>query len=167
MISGITHGNDRAQARILGVRDALAAQGMELAPDRLIETPYGLEAGRDAARRLLALHPRPTAIICGNDVLAAGALAAARAAGLSVPRDLSVTGFDNIELSAVVSPPLTTVNVPHRRMGKTAAGMLLRAAQGEMPASRIAYRTEIVRRESLGPAPAPADTASGTGTTAG
>ncbi len=87
-------------------------------------------------------------------MLAAGALSAARAAGLSVPDDLSITGFDNIDLSAVVSPSLTTVNVPHRRMGNTAARMLLSAARGETADRCIAFRTEIVRRDSLGPAPA-------------
>lgn len=153
MISGISRGNDRAEGRILGVRDALAAQGLELRPERLIETKYSLEAGREAARTLLAASPRPSAILCGNDVLAVGALVAAQAAGLSVPRDLSITGFDNIDLSAVVSPPLTTVNVPHRRMGKTAAEILLRAARGDTADGRVAFRTEIVRRDSLGPAP--------------
>ena len=155
MISGISRGNDRAAERILGVREALAAAGIELRPDRLVETKYSLEAGREAAQTLLATSPRPTAIICGNDVLAAGALAAARAAGLAVPRDLSITGFDNIELSEVVSPPLTTVNVPHRRMGKTAADMLLRAARGDAADNRVVFRTDVVRRDSLGPAPAP------------
>ena len=154
MISGISQGNDRAEARILGVRDALAVEGLELRPERLIETKYSLEAGRKAAQELLAETPRPTAILCGNDVLAAGALSAARAVGLSVPDDLSITGFDNIDLSAVVSPSLTTVNVPHRRMGNTAARMLLSAARGETADRCIAFRTEIVRRDSLGPAPA-------------
>ncbi|MSU88516.1 substrate-binding domain-containing protein [Rhodobacteraceae bacterium 2CG4] len=153
MIAGITRGNDRAAARVDGVRGALDAHGLSLPADRLVESDYSLEAGAEAARRLLAQTPRPTVILCGNDVLAAGAYAAIRDAGLSVPADISVTGFDDIDLAHVLSPGLTTVHVPHRRMGEAAARMLLAmGADGAAP-DGVALQTGIVRRGSLAAPP--------------
>ncbi|MEM1346812.1 MAG: LacI family DNA-binding transcriptional regulator, partial [Pseudomonadota bacterium] len=76
MIAGLTTGNDRATARVAGVRAALGYRGLALAPERLIEAPYTLAAGEAAFATLMAQDPRPTAVLCGNDVLAAGALRA-------------------------------------------------------------------------------------------
>lgn len=153
MIAGETEGNDRAAARVAGVRAALRARQISLRKDYLFECPYSIEAGRDAARALLALSKPPTAILCGNDVLAAGALIGAREAGLSVPADVSITGFDDIDLAAAVSPGLTTVHTPHRWMGEAAAESLhALIGSGGAPDSRC-FETEIVLRESLGPPP--------------
>lgn len=149
MIAGVTRGNDRAAARVAGVRAALAAAGAD-AP-AVVEARYTLEDGAAAARALLAVRPRPTALICGNDVLAAGAYLAAREAGLKIPGDISVTGFDDIDLALVLDPPLTTVHVPHRRMGQAAARLLLALCDGGAPAS-VALAAEPVERGSLGPA---------------
>ena len=154
MIAGITAGNDRARLRVEGVGAALAARGVGFGPPLLIEAQYDLDAGADAARRLLALDPRPTAIVCGNDVLAAGALLGARAAGLDPPADVSVTGFDDIDLARIVTPPLTTVHVPHRRMGEAVADLLLRLRDPEAAACGIAFDAHVVERASLGPPPA-------------
>ena len=154
MISGITAWNDRARDRVRGVRDALAAEGLELDPPYLVEAAYTPDAGREAARLLLALSPRPTAVICGNDVLAVGAIQGARSLGLSVPGDVSVTGFDDIELASVVDPPLTTVHVPHRRMGQAAARLLLRLRGGLEAVESIAFETRLVERASLSRPPA-------------
>ncbi|MCL5777563.1 LacI family DNA-binding transcriptional regulator [Limibaculum sp. FT325] len=151
MISGITLGNDRAAARLAGVREAMAARGLALDAGNLVEAAYTLEAGREAAARLLARAPRPTAIICGNDVLAAGAMLAIRVAGLRVPRDVSVTGFDDIELAQLLDPPLTTVRVPHRLMGQTAARVLLRMRAGEDGVESAMFGTTLVDRGSLQP----------------
>lgn len=153
MIAGIRTGNDRAEARVQGVSDALTDKGLRLTSATLVEAEYSLEAGAQAARQLLAVDPRPTAIICGNDVLAAGALTAIRDAGLSVPGDISLTGFDDIDLAHVLDPPLTTVHVPHRRMGQAAAQRLLAMAAGEAPVKHASFRTDIVERRSLGPPP--------------
>ncbi|MFT4793325.1 MAG: LacI family transcriptional regulator [Paracoccaceae bacterium] len=153
MIAGVTAWNDRAQGRVEGVRAALQARGLSLEPPLLIEAPYLLDDSTKATHALLALSPRPTAIICGNDVQAAGALRAAREAGLSAPKDLSVVGFDDIELAIAVDPPLTTVHVPHRRMGDDAARMLLALIAGHKPPGNIVFETEIIMRGSLGPPP--------------
>ena len=151
MIAGVTRGNDRAAARVEGVRDALARHGLGLDRTNLIETPYNLKASAAAARRLMTAGPRPTAIVCGNDVIAAGALTAVRALGLAAPADVSVTGFDDIDLALVLDPSLTTVHVPHRRMGEAAASLLLRLRAQEKDARSVVFETALVERGSLAP----------------
>ena len=153
MLAGVTAWNDRATGRIEGVRDALSAKGLSLEPPFLVETPYTVDASAEAAERLLALSPRPTAIICGNDAQAAGALRAARAADLRVPDDVSIVGFDDIELASAVDPPLTTVHVPHRRMGRAAAQRLLAMMSSGEPGESITFETTIVERCSLAAPP--------------
>lgn len=149
MIAGIRRGNDRAADRIEGVREALATRGLILPPDHLIEAPYNLEDAALAMETLLALPNRPTAIICGNDVLAAGALVHAKHAGVSVPEDVSVVGFDDIDLASVTDPPLTTLHVPHRRMGQAAAELLLEIGRGATDVTSIKFQPELVMRGSL------------------
>ena len=146
MLAGVTRGNDRAQSRVEGVQDALKARGLSLAPDGLVEAVYTVEAGADATEKLMSAAQKPTAIICGNDVLAAGAILAIRDLGLSVPQDVSVVGFDDIELAKLLTPPLTTVHVPHRRMGESAGRLLYRLIEGESD-----IPTDLIERESLGP----------------
>jgi len=145
--------NDRVRARLEGVKDAMREQSLD--PDILsvIETPYGVENGAEAFTKLMQGSIRPTAVICANDVLAAGALRAARTTGLSVPRDVSVIGFDDIELSRVVHPTLTTVHVPHQNMGRQAARVLVGMVDGIAPERSLELPVEIILRESLGPAP--------------
>ncbi|MHA3978781.1 LacI family DNA-binding transcriptional regulator [Halovulum sp. GXIMD14794] len=149
MIAGITAGNDRAASRVAGLKRAMQRRGLSLPPERLIESEYTLEAGANAARQLLSLSPRPTALFCGNDVLAAGAYSAIHEAGLSIPGDISITGFDDIDLALVLSPPLTTVHVPHRRMGDAAGELLLRLSGVEPGPAAIPLETHIAHRGSL------------------
>jgi LacI family transcriptional regulator len=153
MIAGVTAWNDRATGRIAGVRDALLAEGLSLRAPYLVETRYTVDESFEAAKQLLALSPRPTAIICGNDVQAAGALRAAREVGLAAPDDVSIVGFDDIELAIAVTPLLTTVRVPHRRMGQAAAQLLLRLIASGDPGENIAFETRIMERGSLGASP--------------
>ena len=148
MIAGITQGNDRATDRVAGVRDAVA--GIPDADFTIVEMPYSLEAGGNAFAELMTRSNRPTAIVCGNDVLAAGAVLRAREIGLSVPDDVSITGFDDIDLATVVEPQLTTVHVPHRRMGAAAATRLIDLRDGEADSQGIEFETMIVERKSLG-----------------
>lgn len=133
MIAGPTRGNDRAAARVVGVREALAAAGLRLEPPYLTERPYVVAEGRAALMALMALPEPPTAVICGNDHIAFGALAGARALGLRVPQDLSVTGFDDLDFAAYADPALTTVQVPAAEMGRRAADHLVAAAAGKSP----------------------------------
>lgn len=156
MIAGITEGNDRARDRVRGVRHALRDAGLTIEPRFLTEAPYSIDAGEVAAAAMLSQRPRPTAILCGNDVLAAGVLRAARRAGLSVPRDISIVGFDDIDLANAVDPPLTTVRVPHRRMGSAAAKSLIEWVQTGIRPESLVLTTEIVARQSLDHVPSAA-----------
>lgn len=151
MISGITEGNDRARQRVEGVRDALAAQGMDPAALTIVETPYEVDNGARALAGLMALRAPPTAVMCGNDVLAVGALRQARSMGLKVPGDVSITGFDDIELARIVVPALTTVHVPHREMGRRAAHVLIDMVENKTTPASIPLEASVQIRDSLGP----------------
>ena len=151
MISGITEGNERAGERLEGVREALAAAGLSLPPERVVEKPYTLPAGREGLREVLRAHPRPTAVVCGNDVLAIGALAECQAAGLAVPEQVSVTGFDDLEMAAVVAPGLTTVHFPTAELGAHAAQNLLARFAGREAPARTELAVELVVRGSAAP----------------
>lgn len=152
MIGGVSHMNDRARDRIDGVRAATREAG--LGDIRVIEAPYGFDDGAEAFGALMTAEPQPTAVMCGNDVLAVGAMRKAREMGLQVPGDVSITGFDDIDISAVVDPGLTTVRVPHRRMGEAAAEMLLKLINKQPVDRQIEIPTAIVERGTLGPPPA-------------
>lgn len=152
MVSGLTEHNDRARERVAGVRDALAARGLSLTESRLIETAFSVGHGRAAVRRLLETHPSITAVICGNDILALGALVECAALGRKVPGDLSVTGFDDIELAGEISPALTTIRIPTAEIGRRAAGRLLARLEGRRVERGEELAVELVVRESSGPA---------------
>ena len=157
VITADREGNDRARARFNGVCAAMAAAGLDPALLRVEEVPYAITDGAAAFARLMAAELRPTAVLCGNDVLAAGAITQARADGFDVPGDVSVTGFDDIELAAILTPALTTVHVPHREMGRRAARMLLDMRAGGAPPPKLRLDAHIAWRGSLGPPPGEGD----------
>jgi LacI family transcriptional regulator len=92
-------------------------------------------------------------VMCGNDVLAIGALRAAKEMGLKVPQDISITGFDDIEIARLADPDLTTVHVPHREMGRRAASMLIQMVKQREVTASVELPTDIRLRRSLGPVP--------------
>jgi len=151
MISGPLARSDRARDRVEGVRDTLAARGLALRPTHLVETTYLLATGRQAMKRLLAVRPRPTAVICGNDLLAVAAIAACADQGLDVPRDISVAGFGNMEIAALQSPPLTTIRSPIAAIGEAAAKQMLACLAGEDVPSKVEFEAELIVRASTGP----------------
>lgn len=153
VISAEQKSNDRAAQRVLGIRDAMTDAGLSLDAIQLIETPYGIDSGARAFQELMSIPNAPTVIMCGNDVLATGALRGAKKMGLHVPTDVSITGFDDIELASLAEPTLTTVHVPHREMGRRAAHMLLDIVNGSPPQQSIELQTTLCLRESLGPPP--------------
>jgi LacI family transcriptional regulator len=110
-----------------------------------------LEGGRQATRTLLASGFDPTAIICVNDITAVGALLALREAGLRVPADVSVTGFDNVKLSEFCCPALTTVHIPRERIGQIICDRLMAENKPEGPGPEVAIDPEFVVRDSTGP----------------
>ncbi len=151
MIAGISKGNDRASNRIKGVKQAVKHYGKNARLVKVIEASYSQTDGGDAFAQLMQRADVPTAIVCGNDVLAAGAIIRARQMGIAVPQDVSITGFDDIDIASVVYPPLTTVRVPQRRMGRSAAKLLLEMLFTDNTPSSIEFDTEIIHRESLAP----------------
>lgn len=153
MLAGITKGNDRATARVVGVRGALKKARLGLAPQYLAERKYGLAHARDGFRVLMGATPAPTAILCGNDVLAFGALLEAQKMGINVPKALSIVGFDDLEMARHIHPALTTVHVPTAQMWRIVADRLI-AALGQLPVqSSTEVEVELVVRESTGPVP--------------
>ena len=150
MISGPADGNDRASARIEGVRRALAARGCVLRPEDLLECPFDLKEGGKAFRRLMTRDDPPGAVLCGSDVFAISALFEARRLGLSVPEDVSVTGFDDTDMASCVSPTLTTLRTPRAEMASLSAEYLLGRLAGKDMSSRQ-LETELILRESSAP----------------
>lgn len=138
-----------AHERRRGVIEGLASRGLALDERYHVEGGYTFESGLAAARRLLAIEPRPTAIFAGNDEMAAGVYRAAREAGLDIPRDLSVIGFDDSPVADKVWPPLTSVRLPIRQMGALAARKLLAHEQGApVEALESAVTPALVIRQS-------------------
>jgi LacI family transcriptional regulator len=151
MLAGVTRDNDRATARVRGVREALLAAGASLPAHRLVERPYRLASAREGLHQLMEATPAPTAVVCGNDVLALGALLEARHLGLDVPREVSIVGFDDLEIASHVQPALTTVHVPAEAMWRRAAERALALVQGEAPARDPEIEVSLVVRESTAP----------------
>jgi len=144
------------QARLAGHASALAEAGT-LHPSELTRSGEPTaEFGYQAAAELLDRpdpRDRPTALACFNDKTAVGALAAAAARGLRVPADLSVTGFDDIDLAQATSPLLTTVRQPLAEMGRMAVSLLIRLLEGhQVEARHVELATDLVVRASTGPA---------------
>ncbi|MEM7429512.1 MAG: substrate-binding domain-containing protein [Pseudomonadota bacterium] len=150
MIAGIAEGNDRAAGRIAGTIAGLRERGIELPADRIVETAYTHAAAREALGEILSAGA-PTAVICGNDVLATGALLEAQARRLNVPEELSVTGFDDLPLMEHLNPPLTTVVVPAEAMGHGAADSLIRALNDGKPALGRQLPAKLLVRQTTGP----------------
>lgn len=150
VIAGIITGNDRARDRVAGVKSALNAHNLELTSDNLIESPYDVTASRAAMKKLMSRpdNQRPTAVFCGNDVLAIGAVLEAQSLDLDVPRDVSIVGFDNLPLAEHLRPALTTVHVPSRRMGQAAADFVLSAIAGTQDQNSIPLPTTLMIRET-------------------
>ena len=135
--------------RVQSLRDATGKY-----PGLEVETATGddsLEGGRQAARVLLGRSPRPTALVCVNDVMAVGALREVRTRGLRCPEDVSVTGFDNVTLAQFSMPTLTTVHIPRDQIGRVICDCLMRS---DVPSEReFIVEPELVVRDSTGPAP--------------
>lgn len=153
MISVDVVTNDRAAARLAGLREAVRDAGLPETDLILFETHYSVEAGAQAFHTVMQSSLRPTVVLCANDVLAVGAIKEARAMGLRVPEDVSIVGFDDIELARVTWPELTTVHVPHRDMGRRAAVVLIEHLENGRPIRGQELPTELRIRASLGPPP--------------
>jgi DNA-binding LacI/PurR family transcriptional regulator len=144
--------------RLGGYRQALVAAGLDWRDVPVWECTHNeRRAGRQAAAALVAMRPRPTAIIALSDELAIGTLEAARDAEIDVPAQLSVIGFDDSPAAALASPPLTTVRQPLRRKGELAGQCLLDLRAGRRPRRTRRLPTELVVRYSSAPPPTPSE----------
>lgn len=132
--------------RLAGIGEALAAAGRDSDAWPVVEAPFTRQGGKEATRRVLAEHPDATAIVALNDDMAIGALSVLRASGVAVPGQISVAGFDDIEVAEDLAPSLTTVRLPMREMGEMALSLAL-----SPPASRPRRRAtghQLVVRDS-------------------
>lgn len=152
-VSGELAFNQRARQRYQGLLETIAAGGGQLSRELITETAYGFTEGYESTRHLLGKNLPFTALLCGNDYLALGAMAALRERGMLIPDDVSVIGFNDSEFSAFVEPPLTTVRFPSIEIGTAAAKTLLAAIEsgGAMPAAQM-LPTSLVLRRSTGSA---------------
>ena len=155
VITGPPHWQTRDD-RVGGHLAALAEAGVLGDPELMRYGEPAAKTGVWAGRELLDLRPQPSAVVCFNDKVAVCVMEAARARGLRVPEDLSVAGFDDIEVSRATTPRLTTVRQPLQEMGRTAVTMLIRQLDGHAhEALSMELQTRLVVRESTGPVPRP------------
>lgn len=141
-----------AVARDAGYRAALAEAGIPFDPALIGLGRYEGDVARAAARAMLTMADRPTAIFAANDLSALSIIAVARELGLDVPRDLSVIGFDDVPEAARADPPLSTVRQPMRRLGATAAQLVLALMNGESPEpTHVRLPTRLVPRATTAP----------------
>jgi DNA-binding LacI/PurR family transcriptional regulator len=140
--------------RLRGYRETLSAAGIEVAPDEVAIGPSTIAGGIEAVDRLWASGRRPTAILAMSDAMAIGALRAVRSHGVSVPAEISIVGFDDVELAQSTDPPLTTVHQPVRGKGEAAVRLLLSVIEGrdQRPGHRR-LDTRLIVRGSTGPVP--------------
>ena len=143
-------GFDSSARRREGFEAAMDAAGVEVDPEWVVHRPHGRRHAREAASRLLAQDLRPTAVFASSDVQAIGVLEAAQAAGVPVPEQLSVIGFDNVEAAAYAG--LTTVAQPLEEIGALGADLLLRALSGEAVESRRMPLAIVERGSTAAPA---------------
>lgn len=145
VVHGPQHQSDRMEARCKGVR-----LGLSNAEDAaFIDVDLSVEGGREAAKLILELDIRPTAVLCLSDVLALGVMFHLQAAGMVIPDDISVMGFDNLDWSKDSNPSLTTIDLPATKMGEVAANAVVEKLEKNVPIVSAALPAHIVSRNSV------------------
>jgi LacI family transcriptional regulator len=147
MISGtVGSGADRDA----GYQRALREASRPVHPEHMVPGDWTRPGGAKAMRELLSRDPRPDAVFCANDLMAIGAIDAARELGLSIPRDLALVGFDDVDAASLVTPALTTVSNPSYEAGRVAGEMLLNRIDGDTTYGRRTVRLpcRLIERES-------------------
>lgn len=138
------------QERIAGFRRAMAEANLPVNDDWILEGNFECDTAVLAADKILAMDTRPTAVFCFNDTMALGLMSRLQQRGVRVPQDMSIIGYDNIELAEYFSPPLTTVHQPKRRVGKNAFEILLeRIKDKEHERRTFEMHPEIVERDTV------------------
>ena len=135
--------------RIIGYRRALEEAGLPFDESLVMRGDYHARSGMEITHSLLQMTPRPTAIFSLNDLMAIGALRAAAEAGCSVPKDLAVVGYDDLEIAHFTNPPLTTIAQPKKEIGAQAVTLLVdRMSRKSTPPNRIVLAPELIVRRS-------------------
>jgi len=154
MLAQSAQSNDRAAARLRGVKAALEEEGLAIRPAHYVEGYWGVEEGRELFRQLVASEPKPTAVICGHGTFAMGALLEALSMGIRVPEEMTLFGFDDFELMKELPVPLSTIYIPSEEIGRKATQYLM-AQLGEIEldvdwATYSRCEAEIIIRASSG-----------------
>ncbi len=148
MVAGNFSMTDRSFHRWHGYKKCLKDKGVPYDKDLLVQTDYSLVGGRDSIKKLLSLPSPPTAVFCSNDYIALGAIKGAREMGLSLPEDLSIVGFDDMQTASYMVPALTTIRQPAFEMGRRAAELLLQMIEKQSKPVQDMMDTTLVVRES-------------------
>ena len=141
-----------SRGRVAGYRQAMAEAGLAVDEALVVESSFGIDSGAEAAAKLMALSPRPTAIFAVNDNTAIGALSLLTNMNLAVPGDVSVVGYNDIPIVSRLPVPLTTVRVPFEQIAAAALDLLADGAAHERETIKVAAPT-LIPRKSTGPAP--------------
>jgi DNA-binding LacI/PurR family transcriptional regulator len=142
----------RLEERLKGYKKSLEDMGLAFDEERIISVGHSIHQGAEGLHELLRRRPQITAVFAASDVLAFGALHQAKAEGLSVPEDISIVGFDDIEFATFSDPPLTTVRVPGFDMGRNAVEELMdRIDNHRHYARHVSLNAEIIKRKSVKP----------------
>ena len=148
-ITGQLH-KQTTQLRLDGVRDALGEFDVTLADSDILEGDYEMQSGHDAMLELLRRPQRPTAVFAFDDPMAIGAICAAAQAGLRIPEDLSVIGYDDVEMAQFSNPPLTTIRHPKAELGALAVELLVsRIRNKELSTEDVTVQPELIVRKSV------------------
>ncbi len=148
--------SDAARERLLGIDRETREHGIDLPEERVIVGPPTVEGGEDASRALLARDPSIDALVCFNDLVAAGALTTLAELGIAVPEHVAVVGYDDIPFARMFTPPLTTMRASTYDLGRHAMTMLLERMEGRGHGVDIVLQPELVVRSSTRAAGRPA-----------
>ena len=146
--------NASPNERLVGVREAMAAAGLPVRPEWIVQGDYAMSSGVAAADRLAALSERPSAVFVANDEMAIGFLSRMRDHGVECPRDISVIGFDDIAVARHFAPPLTTMRQPREEIGKLATDSVIDIIEGlsrDTGPLHLVLSSELVVRRSTAP----------------
>ena len=153
MVAGNFSMTDRSYHRWHGYKSCLKDNGIPYDKELLVQTDYSLLGGEESIKKLLDLPSPPTAVFCSNDYIALGALKGARDMGLTLPKDLSIVGFDDMQTASYMVPALTTVHQPAYEMGQRAAELLLQLIEAPSKPVQNMMETNLIVRESTTAAP--------------
>jgi LacI family transcriptional regulator len=148
LICGLSAVNDRAAQRLEAYRRVLVRHRIRFRSQLVAERPFEVAEGASAAEAMMRLENRPTALFCANDIQALGAMFACQRLSLRIPDDVSIVGFDDLPLSRCVNPALSTVHVPAKEMGETAAGALIAAVEDGQPIASVRIEASVIIRGS-------------------